>query len=56
LADLRTIIVELDVCDDAKLGGGGGVGPLNVGDGAGRATMRDSWFVARQGAPSSGRG
>jgi hypothetical protein len=49
--DLRTTIVELDVYDDAKLGGGG-VGPWNVCDGAGRVTRRDSWFVARLGALS----
>jgi hypothetical protein len=55
LADLRTIIVELDVYDDAKLGGGG-AGPSNAGDGAGRVTRRDLSFVAPQGALSSGQG
>jgi hypothetical protein len=53
---LRTTIVELDGCDDAKLGGGGAGPSPNAGDGAGRATRRDLWFVARQGALSSGQG
>jgi hypothetical protein len=55
ITDLRTIIVELDVYDDAKLGGGG-AGPSNAGDSAGRAMKRDLSFAARQGALSSGQG
>jgi hypothetical protein len=55
LGILRTTIVEVDVYDDAKLGGGG-AGPSNAGDGAGRATRRDLWFEAPQGSLSSGRG
>jgi hypothetical protein len=45
--DLRTttVGVELDVYDDAKLGGGG-VGPSNACDDAGHATRRDLYFVA----------
>jgi hypothetical protein len=43
------------VCGDAKLGGGG-AGPSNAGDDAGRAMKRDWWIAAGQGALSSGQG
>jgi hypothetical protein len=52
LLKLRTTIVAFDVYDDVKLGGGG-AGPSNDDDDAGRATRRDLKFVARQGALSS---
>jgi hypothetical protein len=47
--------LEFDVCGDAKLGGGG-AGPSNAGDDAGRAMKRDWWIAAGQGALSSGQG
>jgi hypothetical protein len=50
------VAVELDVYGDVKLGGGGDGPAPNAGDGAGRATKRDLWFAARQGALSSGQG
>jgi hypothetical protein len=51
---LRPSIVEYDVRVGAKLCCGGAASP-SADDGAGRATRRDSWFEARQGARSSGQ-
>jgi hypothetical protein len=46
------VAVDLDAYGDAKLGDGGDGPAPNGGDGAGRATKRDLWFAARQGALS----
>ena len=51
--DLRTLIVELDVYGDAKLGGGGAYSSLNVCDGGGRAMRRDLSFAAGEDVLSS---